>query len=261
MLIVVLSLAGCQGSDDEGAATVAPSAPSSTTASTEPVERSAPRWETVTTLSGDGATETEPFRILADAIQWRARWQCDGGHLRVTTVPPPRRKTPLVDAPCPGKGEGFSIVSGAVRLVVEAEGKWGLTVDQQVDFPLREPPLDGMEPAAVVRQGDFFEVEMTGKGAARLYRLPDGRTALRLEGFEVSNNTDLFLWLSEAANPRTSAEAVAAPYIVLGNLKSTVGDQNYVLPAEIPPDKVRSIVIWCAPVAIAYIAAALGSPS
>ena len=263
-VLVATTLSACGSSGDEGAAgsggTGAGTEPS-TTAGTEPVERSAPRWETVTTLRGAGATRTEPFQILEDAIQWRARWKCESGHLKVTTVPPPRRGAPLVDGSCPGDGEGFSIVSGSVRVVVEAAGPWELIVDQQVDFPLREPPLPQMASAPVLGQGDFFDIEMTGSGKVRLYQLPDGRHALRFESFQVSNNTDLFLWLSEAPNPRTSADAVGSPYVSIGNLKSTVGDQNYYLPDDLPPEKVRSVVIWCAPVAIAYIGAVLTPPS
>jgi len=80
---------------------------------------------------------------------------------------------------------------------------------------------------------------------------------MRFEDFDVSQNTDLFVWLSEAPAPKTSAEVVAAPHQVLGDLKSTIGTQNYVLPADLPPDRIRSIVIWCQPVAIAYAAASL----
>ncbi|MGH9177934.1 MAG: DM13 domain-containing protein [Acidimicrobiales bacterium] len=257
-------LAGCGSSDDpgdqaSGGATSAP--PSSSTSSTEPKERSAPRWETVTTLEGSGPIRTDAFEVLADAIQWRARFECTSGTLKITTIPPPRRGTPMVDEGCPGKGEGFSIVTGSVRMNVEATGPWKLVVDQQVDFPLREPPLEEMASAPVVGQGDFFDVEMTGKGTVRLYQLPDGRKALRFENFEVSNNTDLFLWLSEAPNPRTSAEAASAPKVVLGNLKSTVGDQNYIVPADLPAERLKSIVIWCAPVSVAYIAAVLAPAS
>lgn len=260
-LLLLAVTAGCGKSDEVGSVATTTPGGAATSTSTVPVERSAPRWETVTTLSGAGASRTETFPILPGAIQWRARWECETGALRITTLPPPRRGTPLVEGACPGKGEGYSIVTGSVRLVIQAAGPWDVTVDQQLDTPLREPPLEAMQSAPLLAQGDFFNVEMEGKGTARLYRLPDGTHALRFEGFEVSNNTDLFLWLSEAPSPRTSAEAVASPHVVLGNLKSTVGDQNYILPPDLPLERVKSIVIWCAPVSIAYIAAVLAPPS
>jgi len=78
-----------------------------------------------------------------------------------------------------------------------------------------------------------------------------------LEEFEVSSNTDLFIWLTDAPEPHTSAEAVKAKRVVLGNLKSTLGNQNYEVPADVPIEQLRSVVIWCEPVAIAYSAAHL----
>ena len=261
-LLLVTFTAAC-GSESQSPAsdTTAPPEPTSTTASTEPVERSAPRWETVTTLSGTGATTTDAFEILPAAIQWRVRWKCQTGSLRITTVPPPRRGAPMVDEACPGDGEGYSIVSGSVRLAVEAPGPWEAIVDQQIDIPLQEPPLEGMASAPVVGRGDFYHVEQEGKGTATLYRMPDGALALRFEDFQVSNNTDLFLWVSAAAEPRTSAEAAGSDHIVIGNLRSTLGTQNYVLPPEITPEQVRSVVVWCQPVSQAYIAASLTPPS
>jgi hypothetical protein len=73
----------------------------------------------------------------------------------------------------------------------------------------------------------------------------------------VAQNTDLFVWLSEARQPRTSAEAVGAGRVSVGNLKSTLGNQNYEVPPDVPTERIRSVVIWCEPVAIAYSAAIL----
>ena len=64
-------------------------------------------------------------------------------------------------------------------------------------------------------------------GSARVYKLADGRRIVRFEDFEVSTNTDLFVWLSEAVTPRPTVEAQAAPRVSIGNLKSTLGSQNY----------------------------------
>jgi hypothetical protein len=253
--LVALPACGSGGGGDDGSAS--PATPPPTTAApatTAPVQRSAPRWETVGTYTGTGSQETPQFTILDRAIQWRVRWTCEGaGTFRVTTTPPPRRPGPIVDAACGGEGTGFAIHTGTVRLGIEAAGAWRAIVDQQVDIPLDEPAPAGQ----VVAQGAFYDLEKEGEGAALLYRLPDGRHALRLENFRTDENTDLFVWLSEAARPRTSAEAVAADYVQIGNLKSTLGSQNYELPASVAIDDVRSIVIWCEPVAIAYTAAPL----
>ncbi len=259
-LVLVLLAAGC-GGDGGGGSTPTTPAPASTAPpeAATTVVRGAPRWETVTTSKGIGPTEPPAFSILKDSIQWRARWACDTGRLLITTDPPPRRGTPLVDAACPAKGEGFAIVSGDVRIKVDTPGSWDVIADQQVDTPLKEPPFEGMATAPVLRQGSLYPIEKDAKGTARVYKRADGANVLRLEGFEVTTNVDLFVWLSEAEAPKTSADAVAAPYVQLGNLKSTIGDQSYVLPADLPPERMKSLIIWCAPIRIAYGGAVLGA--
>jgi hypothetical protein len=100
------------------------------------------------------------------------------------------------------------------------------------------------------------ELDILAEAMARVYELDD-RRVVRFENFEVSTNTDLFVWLSEAVAPRTTVEAQAAPRVSIGNLKATLGDQNDEVPPDLPDDRIRSIVIWCEPVSVAYIAAPL----
>ena len=259
--LATLVLAACGSGDAArtdagGASQTAVTLPE--TASTQAAAgKAAPRWETVVTLSGAGAQQPPPFTVLPTAIQWRARWSCEAGTLRILSDPPPRRPGPFVDTQCPLTGEAFAITSGPVQLSVEADGPWKVVVDQQLDTPLHEPPLEGLASARVLGQGEFRNVEKDGKGIARLYQLADGARAVRFEDFEVSTNTDLFVWLTDVASPTTTAQIVAGAYWVLGNLKSTIGDQNYLIPPDVPLDRVRSVVIWCDPVKVAYTAAAL----
>lgn len=259
-------LAGaCGGGDGTGdSAGGTPSPAGRATATTTPAaattvaSRAAPRWETVTTLKGSGASGTAAFTIIDSAIQWRVRWTCDAGTLTITSDPPPRKPRPIAEGACPDQGEGFGIHTGSIRLDVATAGPWTAVVDQQIDTPLVEEPLAGMGPETLAGAGQFSPVEMEGKGTAGLYELADGTRVVRFEDdFEVSTNTDLFVWISEAEAPRTSREAVDSPFVELGNLKSTLGSQNYVVPAGVPTERIRSIVIWCAPVAIAYAAAPL----
>ncbi|MDQ6616547.1 MAG: DM13 domain-containing protein [Actinomycetota bacterium] len=224
---------------------------------TPAVAHAAPRWEVVASLSGSGGAQPASFSIVPGAIQWRAGWTCGRGHLQITTDPPPPKGGPLVDASCPGEGKGYSIQTGPIRLGVATPGPWKVVVEQQVDTPLAEPPLPTMAAGRLLARGQFYGVERKGSGSAVLYQLPDGNRALRFEDFEVSLNTDLFVWLSEAPAPKTSAEAVAAPHQVLGELKSTLGPQNYLVPADLANSRIRSVVIWCEPVAIAYAVAPL----
>ena len=260
LVVLAVALAGCGGGDsadtasDTPATTAAPAAGPTTTAGGP---KSAARWETVTTFNGSGAFQTPEFSILPNAIQWRVRFTCATGTLKINSNPPPRRPGPVVDATCPKEDTGYSIVTGPVRMTIEATGTWKAVVDQQVDTPLEEPLLPGMTPDRVIAQGSFYKVEVRGEGTAKLYRLADGRRILRFENFQTGENTDLFVWLSEVPRPANSAQAVGSPHIEISNLKSTIGTQNYEIPASIPTEKIKSVVIWCQPVQIAYAAAAL----
>ncbi len=166
----------------------------------------------------------------------------------------------MVESGCPGEGEGFAIHTGAIHLNVEADGPWEAVVEQQLDGPLDEPPPPGAEAASVLAQGEFYEVENPGTGRAIVLELAEGRRVLRLEDFETLATPELFVWLTTAPNPRTSIEATEAERVELGPLRSTLGNQNYVLPADVTVDQMRSVVIWCEPVGIAYTAAALAAP-
>lgn len=238
-----------------------------TTLSTSPplltrgaAERAAPRWEQVTRFSSAGPLETPTFAVASGAIQWRVRWNCTLADFRVDLVPPPTKPGPLVTSRCPSHGEAFSIRPGQHRLRVRAAGPWEATVEQQVDTPVDEPPLAGMTPAAVLATGAFRHIDKTGRGTATIYRLPDGRRALRFsEDFQVLNDTNLVVWLSEVAMPRTSSEVVERPHVEVGPLKSTRGSQNYIVPDGVPPQKIRSVALYCVPVPSIYIAAPLGS--
>lgn len=223
-------------------------------------DRAAPRWEPIATMKGTRPKERN-IVVSKRAIQWRARWRCTKGELTMSVKPEPRSSPERPGGRCEGKGRGAAewIQSGRQTLRVNATGRWRVIVEQQVDTPLDEPPLRAMRSprAEVLARGRFYEVERRGKGRAALYRLPTGRLALRFEEFNTSSNTDLFVWLSEAARPKTTSAAVKAPHDQVAVLKSTLGNQNYVLPRSVDADAIRSIVIWCEPVRIVYTAAGL----
>jgi hypothetical protein len=260
-------LAAC-GGPEEGE-----SAPSTTVGATTPFptalptprdltegesQRAAPRWEQIRVVTGNAPADIGPFTIGEDVIQWRAKWDCETGRIAINTTPAPPRPGPLVAEECPGTGEGFSRVTGDVTLSVDASGPWKVTVERQVDSPLDEPPLPEMAGAPVLARGDFYNMDKTGKGAVVLYQLPDGRRAIRFEpGFEVFNDPDLVVWLSEAPAPKTSKEVNDSPHVEIAALKSTRGSQNYIVPDNLPIQRIGSVALYCVPVPSIYIAAAL----
>lgn len=251
-VLAVLALAGCGGDAGERRERFDPFTEVRDRTVPAP-ERASARWERVTTLSGSSPA-SEPFAIDRGAIQWRARWRCDSGRLALSAG-----SRTLVDARCPGEGTSADVRTGPLELGVDAAGRWRVVVEQQVDTPLAEPPLKAMRTpgARVIAAGRFYDIERTGRGNASLHRLRGGRLALRFDGFATAANTDLFVWLSTASRPRNTVEAARAKHVVLHPLKSTIGEQNYLIPATVHAADIRSVVIWCEPVRIAYTAATL----
>ena len=82
---------------------------------------------------------------------------------------------------------------------------------------------------------------------------------MRLDPFVVTKNSDLFVWVSEADEPRTSADALHSVHVQVDRLTATAGAQNYLLPDTVAVDRVRSVIVWCEPVQTAYAAAALAA--
>lgn len=220
--------------------------------------RSYPWWQGVTSLEGEGTTQVPTIEVGDDAIQWRVRATCTTG--RVVVVDPSGRR-PVLDAPCRGEPSDYGISSntGPKKLRVIAEGPWRLEVDQQVDVPLEEPPLPEMTApgTTVVATGDFYRMDQHGEGTITVYRLGDGRHALRLDEFFVAANIDLEIRLHPLEAPRTTADYLGAPAALAAPLPITAGSLNFVLPQDLDPTAYRSVVIWCPIIASAYAGATL----
>lgn len=218
--------------------------------------RSHPWWQSVGSLEGTGSTATAGVSIGGDAIQWRVRASCQSGRLVVRA---PGQARPVVDAGCPGNPVGYGTRKGTVSLEVTAEGPWQLQVEQQVDVPLREPPLLSMSAsgASVVAGGTLYRVDQVGTGAVIVYRLADGTYALRLDDFFVTANSDLELQLSTLEAPRTTEEIRSTRSGTIASLDVTTGSINFAVPAGVDPTKYRSLVIWCERTSNAYAAASL----
>ncbi len=252
-LVVLLPLGGCgeEQKDADPFEVVAPGG------GKPPGIRAAPRWERVVAFAGSGPA-TRTVEIASRAIQWRVRWRCESGRLSVTVTPAPRSGSGRAEGRCPGKRGATWADTGKRQLAVEATGRWKMVVEQQVDTPLHEPALPAMRASgAPVATGRFYGVERKGRGDAELYRLRGGRLALRLRDFATAANDDLEVWVTGASKPRNTKQAFRAPRTVIGEIKSTIGDQNYLLPRNVDRRTLDSVVIWCRPVQIAYAAAPL----
>jgi len=221
------------------------------------VLRSQPWWQAVGKLEGVGSMRAPAFNIPGDAVQWRVKWTCQSGRLRVRA---PDQRNPIVDAPCPGTDTGYGIQTGSVSLEVTATGPWQMQVDQQVDVPLNEAPLPSMMApgAAIVATGSLYRIDQVGTGTVNVYRLADGSHAVRLDNFFVTANSDLELQFSPLDAPRTTKQVTDNPRSPsIASLDVTTGSLNFAVPAGVDPTQYRSFVIWCEVANSAYSAATL----
>ncbi len=252
----VAALIGC-GDDDKAEKKPSPfSAITTAPAPDNKPKHAAPRWEPLERFTGSGR-EVRQLDVSPKAIQWRARWRCRTGRIRLSVEPPPADGKPLEDKRCPGRGEAVSVHTGKQRLEVKASGPWRVTIEQQVDTPLIEPAPATLASARLLGTAKVYNVDREGQGTAKLYELPDGSRLIRLEDFFVSINSDLELRLSELPNPRSTDEVVKAPWKLVAPLKATVGNMNYEVPRDVDVSQFNSIVIWCEITRNAYAAAAI----
>lgn len=96
-----------------------------------------------------------------------------------------------------------------------------------------------------------------GSGEVSLYRLADGSHVLRFENFEVTNGPDLKVIVSSGRSFADHDELDAAGWTELEALKGNIGDQNYVLPADVDVDDLGSVIIWCKAFSVIFSVASL----
>lgn len=253
-LVAAVLIAGCGDEDDDDGSDRFADIPKRTIVA--PTNLTAPRWERIGVFTGTAPT-TETVAVSKRAIQWRVRWRCRSGRFEIAVTPRPRVGRPRLSSGCPGRGRAILATAGAQRLEIAASDRWRLIVEEELRTPLREPRLAAMRPSRLLSRGRFRPVEMTGGGTASLYRLTSGRLGLRMEGFRTEPNPDLVVWLSEARDPTTSKQIFGAPRAEIRRLKSTIGDQTYVLPKGSDPQRIKSVVVVNKPNRIAYAAAPL----
>lgn len=230
-------------------------------AAAAPTRRSYPWWQEVATFDGDGSAETEAFTLRDDALQWRVTWRCDeGGALTIRRV---ADDGTLVDRPlaetggCPDQGRGFAVDSETTALAVQADGPWEIAVEQQIDDPIVDEPTEAMAAGEMIATGEFYDIERRTDGHAEIYRTDDGYE-LRLDGpFYATPDSDVEVWVSELDEPQSTDEVADGPTTSVAFLPATSGAMNFQIPDEVDMDAVRSVIIWCEPLQLAYGAASL----
>ena len=253
VLVALLALvAGCGDDDDDRFGDI----PKRTIVA--PSNETAPRWQQIARLRGSGET-SEKVTVSKDALQWRIRWGCNEGQLDIEVDPAPESTDGRASSSCPDRDSVIWVGSGERTVKVNSPGRYRVVIEEEVRTPLREDPLPEMRGGAAreIARGRFAPVELKGRGRAILYELPGGRLALRMEGFGTDPNPDLDVWISESPEPITTRRVFRAGHTTVGPLKSTIGDQNYLLPKGTKAREVRSVAVVNNPERIVYAAAKL----
>lgn len=218
-----------------------------------------PYWVAVSTLSGSD-NAAKHITIASDALQWQVVVKhCDGSISIDAQHSGSAPQSIAHNAACSGSYAGFGVDSGAFTLRITASGSWSLDVQQELDRPQNSPPLAAMSApgSALLSSGTFYGIDQQGQGTARIYRLPDGTSALRLDNFYVTPNTDFLIRLSPLAHPASTPEFQSTPSAIVAPLPITAGSFNFAIPPGIDPTAYHSVVIWCDRLISAYAGATL----
>jgi hypothetical protein len=113
--------------------------------------------------------------------------------------------------------------------------------------------------STVLAQGQFYNVVHEGHGQAIVYQFADGSRVLRLDDFEVLNGPELHVYLAPIDPVPYAVGAEIEGALDLALLKGNIGSQNYDLPAELDLALYRSVIIWCQPFKVPFIAAPLNA--
>ena len=218
-----------------------------------------PYWVTVATPNGSG-NASQTVNIAGDSLQWKVDFQCVSGTISIDARQAGSTAQPIAHrAACGGSGEGYAVNGGTFTLAITASSSWSITVQQELDRPQNTPPLAAMTApgSAAVAGGSFYGIDQQGQGTVRIYRLPDGTYALRLERFYVTPNTDFIIRLSVVRHPASTPEFISNQYADVAALPITAGSFNFAIPPSVDALAYHSVVIWCDRLTSAYAGATL----
>jgi len=96
----------------------------------------------------------------------------------------------------------------------------------------------------LLSQGVLIDVAHGGSGTVLVLELEDGSRVLRFEDLDVLNGPDLVVILSDRSLSGAD-DYTDGQYLILGELKGNLGNQNYQIPAEVDLSEWATAAIWC----------------
>ena len=160
------------------------------------------------------------------------------------------------------------VVDEAVPVAAQAATTSAATASPTASSSVPGPTVDAASPTPsptpsaprVLARGTLISHEHTTSGTVVVLALADGRRVLRLQDLHTSNGPDVKVWLSDAAvRPGSDGWRVFddGRYADLGSLKGNVGNQNYVIPADVDLTTLSSLSLWCDRFDVSFGAATL----
>lgn len=132
---------------------------------------------------------------------------------------------------------------------------------EATETPIPSPTLEDSEAifesssSLLIWEADFYPVAHAGGGTANVYMMDDGSLIVRLEDFEVEDGPELHVYLTDQDPVQNTEGTALTNAIDLGELKGLMGDQSYLVPSSLELSQYHSVVIWCVPFSVAFIAA------
>ena len=138
-----------------------------------------------------------------------------------------------------------ALIAGTAGFVA-GNAFWYLASPLWIDRVVAEELPAELQMKAVAK-GQFRDADTVhrGKGTATVFESASGAKVLRFTSFEATNGPDLEVWLVKAGGIAASADVKASAWLSLGPLKGNIGDQNYVIPADVNVTDYKSVVVWC----------------
>lgn len=131
------------------------------------------------------------------------------------------------------------IIGAGVFFYFALDDKPQAVIDQS------ESDMTGEELSGFERQKDaeFNMIDLVHKGQGQAAVYSDGeKNILRFENFSVTSGPDLFVYLSKEKN-LDGLRPEIGEFVSLGKLKSSKGEQTYILPDNY--EDYGSVLVWC----------------
>lgn len=160
----------------------------------------------------------------------------------VTVAVVPSYVSSTVDEAAP---EGLTAAAPPAASTAPDEGTGSAPPAAPSSAPTAESSAPAPAPTGPIEVGtaQFVGIDHDAAGVARLIQLEDGSLLVRFEQFSVESGPDYDVYVVPGANI-----SVPDGGTLLGDLKGTVGDQNYDIPSGAIPSaggEPVTVLIWC----------------